>query len=105
ALMWAAAEGNADAVKLLIGAGADFHARLISGFSPFLLAVREGQSDVVQVLLEAGVDVNETFQPQQGGPKRGYSKGAPPKAGTSALALAVLNCHFQLAADLLDAGA
>jgi len=105
ALMWAAAEGNVEAVKILIGAKADFRTRLSAGFTPLLIAVREGQSDVVRILLEAGADVNDTIQPQQGRSERGFSKGAAPRPGTSALALAVLNGHFQLAADLLDAGA
>ena len=104
ALMWAAAEGNAEAVKILIEAGADFHARLNSGLSPLLLAVREGQSDVVRVLLKAGAEVNDTIR-QPAGTKGPYGRGALPRAGLSALALAVVNCHFQLAAELLDAGA
>jgi ankyrin repeat protein len=51
ALMWAAAEGTVEAVKILIGAIADFRTRLSAGFTPLLIAVREGQSDVVRVLL------------------------------------------------------
>ena len=39
ALMWAAAEGHADVVQALIEAGADFRARLPSGFTPLLFAV------------------------------------------------------------------
>jgi len=105
ALIWAAAEGNAEVVKILIAAKADFHTRLSAGFTPLLIAVREGQANVVKVLLEAGADVNETIQPQTGKPERGFSRGKAPRPGTSALALAVLNGHFQLAADLLDAGA
>jgi len=104
ALMWAAAEGNAEAVETLIKAGADIRVRSNSGFSPLLIAVREGQSNVVKALLKAGADVNDAIQP---GPARSRpaSKGAPPRTGTSALALAVVNCHFELAAALLDAGA
>ncbi len=40
--MWAAAEGNVDVAQALLQAGADLHARLDSGFTPFLFAVREG---------------------------------------------------------------
>ena len=103
ALMWAAAEGHAKVVEMLIEVGADFHARLSSGFTPLLFAVREGRSDVVRVLLKAGVDVNETV-PIDGGRRRGYGGRVPP-AGASPLLVAVTNAHFELAAQLLEAGA
>jgi uncharacterized protein len=103
ALMWAAAEGHAAVVQELIAAKADFRTRLPSGFTPFLFAVREGRLPVVRVLLEAGADVNETI-PVDGAKRRGYG-GRLPAAGTSALLLAVANGHFELAAELLDAGA
>jgi ankyrin repeat protein len=103
ALMWAAAEGYADVVQALIDAGADIRARVPSGFTPLLFAVREGRMDVVRALLKAGADVNETI-PVDGGKRRGYG-GSVPRAGTSALLVAVLNAHFELAAALLDAGA
>jgi uncharacterized protein len=65
--------------------------------------VREGHADVVRVLLKAGVDVNETV-PVDGGRRRGYGGRLPP-AGASPLLMAITNAHFQLAADLLEAGA
>ena len=80
ALMWAAAEGNVEAVQALIKAGADFHARLDSGFTPFLFAVREGRLDAVKALLKAGADVNETIA----SPRR-ITGGKGPRAGTTAL--------------------
>ncbi len=106
AIMWAAAEGNVETVEALIAAGADFHERLTTGFTPFLFAVREGRTDVVRVLLKAGVSVNETVQPppQPAGRKGGQVHGAP-RAGVSALHMAVTNAHYELAAFLLDAGA
>ncbi|MGH9374095.1 MAG: ankyrin repeat domain-containing protein [Vicinamibacterales bacterium] len=103
ALMWAAAEGHADVVRALIGAGANLGARLPSGFTPLLFAVREGRLGVVHALLEAGADANDTV-PVASGRGRGYG-GRLPAAGTSALLLAVMNAHFELAAHLLDAGA
>ena len=103
ALMWAAAEGHARVVEMLIEVGADLHNRLTSGFTPLLFAVREGRTDVVRVLLKAGADVNETV-PVEGGRRRGYGGRLPP-AGASVLLVAVANAHFELAAHLLDAGA
>jgi ankyrin repeat protein len=103
ALMWAAAEGNADVVQALIDADADIRARVPSGFTPFLFAVREGRLDVVRVLLTAGADANEAI-PADAARRRGYGGRLPP-AGASALLLAVTNGHFELAAHLLDAGA
>lgn len=103
ALMWAAGEGHAEVVRTLIGAGADFRTRLGSGFTPLLFAAREGRLGVVQALLEAGADPNDTV-PVGSGRGRGYGGRLPP-AGASALLLAVMNAHFELAAHLLDAGA
>jgi ankyrin repeat protein len=103
ALMWAAAEGHAGVVDALLEAGASVRTRVPSGFTPLLFAVREGRLDVVRVLLKAGADVNETI-PVDGGRRRGYG-GPVPRAGSSALLLAVMNAHFELAAALLDAGA
>jgi ankyrin repeat protein len=48
--------------------------------------------------LKAGADVNEAMQPRK-------PSGKGPGKGTSALLLAVENGHFELAVDLLDAGA
>jgi ankyrin repeat protein len=103
ALMWAAAEGHAPVVAALIEAGADVHARVPSGLTPLLFAVREGRLGVVRVFLEKGADVNEII-PTDGARRRGYG-GPAPRAGLSALHLAVMNAHFDLAAALLDAGA
>ena len=101
ALMWAAAEGNTAVVELLLKAGADIHAKVGSGFTPLLFAVREGRMSVVRALLKAGADVNETIQAVSG---KGRIAAAP-RAGTSALGIAVGNAHFDLASFLLDAGA
>jgi ankyrin repeat protein len=103
ALMWAAAEGNVEVVEELLKAGADLHARLDSGFTPLLFAVREGRPGAVRVLLKAGADVNETIETRQTRARRLGYRG--PRAGISALVLAVTNAHYELAANLLDAGA
>ncbi len=106
ALMWAAVEGNVEVVETLLKAGADFRQALTSGYTPFLFAVREGRTGVVQALLKAGDDVNQTVVPTPTkGTKRQSAGGGTPKAGTSALILAVANAHYELASKLLDAGA
>jgi ankyrin repeat protein len=103
AIMWAAAEGNVEAIETLIQAGADFRARSTSGFTAFLFAVREGRLGVVRALLKAGADPKETVQPPGGATAR--RSGGAPAIGTPALVIAVANAHYELAANLLDAGA
>jgi ankyrin repeat protein len=102
--MWAAAEGNGEAVRLLIEAGADFRARVDSGFDAFLFAARDGRSAAIRALLKAGADPNDTIQRPSTGRRGSQGRGAP-AVGTSALLLAVTNGHFDLAAQLLEAGA
>jgi ankyrin repeat protein len=63
-----------------------------------IFAARGGRTEVVRVLLKAGVDVNAALQARKPG-------GKGPVSGTSALALAVENGHYELALALLDAGA
>ena len=86
----------------LVAAGADVKMRVPSGFTPLLFAVREGRLDVVRALLGVGADANEGIPME--GPRRRYG-GPLPRAGASALLLAVANAHFEVAATLLDAGA
>ena len=100
ALMWAAAEGNVETIEALLAAGADLHARLDSGFTPFLFAVREGKIDAVRALLKAGANVNESIETARTTAKRLGYRG--PRAGTTALHLAVGNAHYDLAAFLLE---
>lgn len=98
ALMWAAADGHTEVVELLIKSGADKLARVKSGFTPLHFAAREGRTSVVRALLKSGVDVNEPIETEQG-------RGRMPSNGTSALLLAVENAHYELAVELLKAGA
>jgi len=99
ALMWAAHEGHADVVEALIAAHADFRTPVDTGFTPLLFAARRGQGAVIRSLLTAGVDLNEATKPA----KKVTNK--QPRAGTSALIIAIENGHFELAAQLLDLGA
>jgi ankyrin repeat protein len=98
ALMWAAADGQADVVSLLLKSGADADTRLKSGFTPLLFAAREGRLEVVRVLLKAGVSANEAIETEKAGKRA-------PLEGMSALYLAVENGHFELAMELVRAGA
>lgn len=99
AAMWASTEGHSDIVTALIDAGADIKTPLKrTGFTPFFFAVREGHTDLVKMFLSHGQDVNEAMRPENSGGKR-------PKKGTSALILAIENGHYDLAVDLLRAGA
>lgn len=93
ALMWGAAEGHVDVADALLKAGADFRTPLSSGFTPLFFAVREGRSKVVFRLLEAGAKVSDVMRPERSGKT------------TNLLILAIENGHFELAADLLKAGA
>ena len=112
ALMWAAAENNADAVRVLVANGADVAARTgdpaagepggvfsaevgltrdaRSGpsFTALLFAVQLGQLDAVRTLLELGADVNDTFPD-----------------GTSALVVAAMNGQHEVGIHLIDQGA
>ena len=99
ALMWAAADGHSEVAELLVKAGANFRTPLPdSGFTPFFFAARGGRMEVVRVLLKAGVEVNEVMQPRK-------PSGRGPTTGTSALVLAIENGYYELALELLDAGA
>ena len=107
ALMWAAAEGHAAVAAALLEAGADVHAKLESGFTPVFFAAREGHIDVVRTLLEAEADVNEPLQrvTNESGPSGNNASYRPVDEGMSLLLLAVRNGHFQLAVELVKAGA
>ena len=107
ALMWAASEGHSGIVSALIDAGADIHAALESGFTPTFFAVREGRIDVVRTLLEAGVDVNAVLSRVKERPDRVVNNDSyrPVDDGMSPLLMAVRNGHFELAIELVKAGA
>ena len=111
ALMWAAAVGNVEAIEALLAGGADLvavsdeldfrfrnsgyqgtrappEATEMIQFSPLMFAVRGGHLDAVRTLLDAGAAANDAIPD-----------------GTSALIVAIINAHWELAAYLLDRGA
>ena len=110
ALIWAASENHAEAVTLLAKNGADLNARSNTltfplakygdgksarftvlprgGWTPLMYAARQGATNAARALAETGANLNLT-DPD----------------GTSALVLAIINAHYDLAAMLIDKGA
>ncbi len=109
ALMWAAGENQADAVAALIALGADVNARsaalafpvlqwqnigMVSsrlprgGWTPLMHAARQGAADGVRTLVDHGADLN-----------------LQDPDGTTALVLAIINAHYDVASLLLARGA
>ncbi len=102
ALMWAAAEGHAAVVDALIEAGADVNARSKAGFTPLLFAVRQGSVAAVRSLVKAKADVNDIAKAAA---ISSNSTAKPVTDATSALAMAVINAHFDVAGVLVENGA
>ncbi|MEO5741096.1 MAG: ankyrin repeat domain-containing protein, partial [Vicinamibacterales bacterium] len=102
ALMWAAAEGHASVVDALIESGADVNARSIAGFTPLLFAVRQGSAPAVRSLLKANANVNDIAKAAA---ISSNSTARPVSDATSALAMAVINAHFEVAGLLVENGA
>ena len=109
AMMWAAAENNGAAIRVLADGGGDLNAksnltqfpefRFITsgmvitalpkgGWTPLMYAARQGSMDSAKALLEAGANPNLT-DPD----------------GTTALVIAIINAHFDLAAIMVEKGA
>ena len=98
ALMWAAAAGHSGVVDLLLAHGADFRVELPSGFNALFFAIRAGHPGVTRSLLKAGADVNQAAQV-------GKRNDKSMRQHTTPLMLAVENGHFELALELVAAGA
>src|SRR5690606_20844862 len=104
ALIWAVVEDHAEAVKVLLDAGAGVDTRSTptefararfglsvlpkGNWTPLMYAARDGAFEAAKVLVEHHADLNLT-DPD----------------GTTALVLAVINYHYDLAAMLLRHGA
>jgi ankyrin repeat protein len=106
-LMWAAAKGHPETMQALIEAGADINARSTiilwerqrtdeprdkwlppGGWTPLLLAARENCVKCIDVLAKARADLN-VVDPQQ----------------HTALIIALINGHYDVAGSLIDHGA
>jgi ankyrin repeat protein len=109
ALMWAAAENNAEVVTLLAARGADLNAVSVvpefpkvkvdaatmvttalprGGLTALMLAARQGAREGVDALTRAGANLD-----------------AVDPDGTSALVIAIINAHYDVAALLIERGA
>ena len=88
AVMWAAFEGHADAVKVLLEGEANFRATANGGYDALMYAVREGRTDVVKALLDVGADAN-----------------AKTPEGMTLLNVAIFNANYETGALLVERGA
>jgi uncharacterized protein len=104
ALHWAAAENHAEAVRVLVAAGASPDVRSatqsfprrrsgqsvlsLGSWTPLMYAARQNAQDAARALVAAGAKLDET-DPD----------------GATALVVAIINAHYDLAVQLLDAGA
>ena len=58
----AAKEGNIEAVKQHLTAGADVNAKTESGWTPLHEAARSGRKEIAELLIDKGADVNAQGQ-------------------------------------------
>ncbi len=104
-LMTAAAEAHPALVQLLIARGADVNVRSVVGFSPFTFAVRAGDLASVKLLMAAGASANERLPAPRRPEVDADADDNDTPTGTTALVLAILNAHYEIADYLLDQGA
>ena len=104
ALHWAAAENHAEAVRVLVAAGAPPDGRSatqtfprrrsgqsvlsLGSWTPLMYAARQNAHDAARALVQSGAKLDET-DPD----------------GATALVIAIINAHYDMAVQLLDAGA
>jgi uncharacterized protein len=104
ALIWAAAQDHADAVRLLLAHGADANERSalltidkrragqsilpLGSWTPLMYVAREDARNAAAVLIEAHADLT-LVDPD----------------GATALVIAILNGHYEMAQKLIEAGA
>ena len=128
ALMWAAGENHADVVRALVEAGADVNTRSTvldapvlefprsggpnapfprGGWTALMYAARDGALDAARTLVELGASLDLVALPETDIvlKKEEERNAVANGVGTSALVLAIINTHYDLAAMLLDKGA
>ena len=105
ALMWALGEKHAAVALRLIEHGADIHAATTLGFTPLLFAAREGDLEAAKILLDAGADANTIAKPRATQTYTGGRSNPTAKVGLSALHVAALRGHGDIAVLLLERGA
>jgi ankyrin repeat protein len=104
ALAWAAAQDHGEVVRILLARGAPVNSRStlqkttnrragqnilsLGNWTPLMYAARENALDAGRALVKGGADLNLT-DPD----------------GATALAIAIINAHYEFGALLLDAGA
>jgi len=104
ALHWAAADDHADVLRMLVKAGAPVDERSgtqvfarrrngqsvlpLGSWTPLMYATRQNAREAVTALLGLGADLN-----------------AQDPDGATALIIAILNAHYDVAGQLIDAGA
>jgi ankyrin repeat protein len=98
ALMWAAERGNTAACQTLLEAGAEVDQVSAMQFTPLMFAARQGKIETTRLLLARGATVNQVMDPPRSGERK-------PRRGMSALMFAVESGHFELALELIEAGA
>lgn len=120
ALIWAAVNGHAAAVKVLLNTGADVNAIDNIGMTSLMGAASGGKSDVVRTLLEKDANVNSSSRDgmtalmlaSSEGHKeiinilidRGATINAINRDGRTALILAASNGHAEVVKALLEKG-
>jgi ankyrin repeat protein len=104
ALHWAAAENHGDVVRLLVARGANVNGRSatqtfarrrsgqsilsLGSWTPLMYAARQNAAEAARALVAAGASLNDV-DPD----------------GATALVVAIINGHYDMAALLIDAGA
>lgn len=104
ALMWAAGEGHSAGIAYLVEQRADVHARSKAGFTALHFAVRGGHVDAVRTLLRLGANPDDKVENAAPATDR-YGRRAGVDPPTSALGMAIINAHYEVALALVNAGA